>query len=425
MGQSLIKVCEEPLKLCEIDPTSFYQSNGGDADLGDCQLKIRDFQSGKVLKFGQLQVFHSENFSKRFSIHKRRTIEKTQGKARRRNNKDYTDAPTVTVGGLMSSPMRTDWGGTTSINQATSQTVTAGRTVYSPLWDLYPWREAYRFRSKKTWVGRANDGNTYLISVSTHIDDRVPDKTAEDIEDIARAQAYAAKFNEKFSASSSSSRSPMGGGGDDQPKFLFNEDPLFFGGATTPRGGSAPVVYDLNRKDFYDKHGAGAPQTNLQVQIVRTNQCEVLDSQMSALIQVGDSALLTQLPHAFVEAMSANSPTGGGLEVDKFLFDGGEHFCELAHTFFHFVFYISGGKEMVTDMQGVITESDTGVQQLMLLDPVVLRSSAFAGAGSFVPPDDLNQLFEHLYPRTTRSAQSFDPQRTAYSRKQVCGISCY
>lgn len=57
------------------------------------------------------------------------------------------------------------------------------------------------------------------------------------------------------------------------------------------------------------------------------------------------------------------------LDIEKFIYDGSERYCELAHSFFHFCYWNSQGREMVTDLQGV-TRPDGS---LVLIDPVVLR----------------------------------------------------
>merc|ERR1712190_521093 len=56
--------------------------------------------------------------------------------------------------------------------------------------------------------------------------------------------------------------------------------------------------------------------------------------------------------------------------VKKFVFEGGEDFLELPQAFFHYVAWLSGGREFVGDIQGVQDDHD-----VLIVDPVVLRAS--------------------------------------------------
>merc|ERR1711907_652485 len=58
-------------------------------------------------------------------------------------------------------------------------------------------------------------------------------------------------------------------------------------------------------------------------------------------------------------------------EVQKFVFDGGERFVDVPHAFFHYVGFLSGGRELVCDIQAT-QDDETG--DFLLLDPVILSS---------------------------------------------------
>merc|ERR1712190_8484 len=56
--------------------------------------------------------------------------------------------------------------------------------------------------------------------------------------------------------------------------------------------------------------------------------------------------------------------------MKKFVFEGGEDFLELPQAFFHYVAWLSGGREFVGDIQGMQDDHD-----VLIVDPVVLRPS--------------------------------------------------
>jgi len=236
------------------------------------------------------------------------------------------------------------------------------------IWDLYPWKD-YRFQLKHSWILKmANSPTCYLLQVSAQIDDRTPEKVSLDLDDNVQAQSYAHRFNQQFCS--------------DHSVTMFGEVPL-------------------------------------SVKVVRNLDCEIAKSPFPALLREGETALLTPLPHCF------NCVD----DVEKFLFDASEEYVELAHSFLHYSFFISDGKELVTDLQGVVADDS-----LILLDPVVLRT---AGIGSslltaptttdsgVVEPEQLNELFRLLYPRVTHAGQTFDPNCRARAKKHLCGVTCF
>lgn len=181
------------------------------------------------------------------------------------------------------------------------------------------------------------------------------------------------------------------------------------------------------------------------IKIVRSFAVEVLESTSAALFQQGEYGLLFALPPEFMHLE----------DIDKFLLDSTEPYCEAAQTFFHYTYFISNGRDMITDLQGIFTD-----ESLILIDPVILRATGLvsntaellgavnpsrkkeimatsprAGAGGSsekikiageckLGGSQMQELFELLYPRTTRTAQIFDPKKEAGQKKQLCGISC-
>eukprot|EP00392_Amoebophrya_sp_AT5.2_P001632 g1634.t1 len=403
MGNALTKVCEEPLRLCDVE-----------TDDHATPLCVKSVADGKIIRFRSLMPFHSDALLRRYTIQQRRMERARGGAGKQRGGRSKGGSPT--------SPMKTDWGeqGSTVYGYASTQKSGMLQTQTWPsrdsVWDLYPWKD-YRFRSKRYWIGTDTMGHTYLFALANVIDDRIPERIAEDIEDIEKAQSIAHKFNQQFAerlASTSHNQiGGFGGGAAVVEKLFFGEDQ----GEREHRGDGSSF------RGLHQSASPIIPSDVPQIKIVRSGECVVLESLSENLIPLKSSALLTWLPAELKNAAKNEFFTplmkAVGNDIDKFLFDGAEPFCELAATFFHYSFYISSGREMITDLQGVLTDD-----ALLLLDPVVLRSSAM-GAGSYVSSDDLNSLFQSLYPKATRTAESFDPQRTAYARRQVCGISCY
>lgn len=112
--------------------------------------------------------------------------------------------------------------------------------------------------------------------------------------------------------------------------------------------------------------------------------------------------------------------------IEKFVFEGDEKFHELPQAFFHYVAWLSGGKEMACDLQGSL--GDEG--ELTLVDPVVVRT----GGASILehitcqPPQGntpLPPLFDKLHPRCAQMCKDFDKSRAVRSKRLGCGMpSC-
>lgn len=314
--------------------------------------------NGQVLSFTVMKSYHSPALQARYNISKRRSMEKNQGRAR------HKSPPRETTSLRGETRTRADLdtrGGKMHTQWEDQATEYQGNGVREDIWSLYPWKD-YRFQPKHTWiVNTAETRISYLFSLSNNVDDRVMENVQDDLKDIATCQSYAHRFNTQFQS-----------------------------GQNTNFAGVERCA----------------------IQVVRSHAAEVVDTTFTALIRPGDVGVITPLPHHFAAYE----------DVEKFLFDGSEPYCEIAQTFFHYVFFMSGGKEMVTDMQGVLTEDC-----MLLYDPVVLRSGTLTGgvgATGKLDSDGVNSLFRKLCPRTTSTAKTFDPDRQAHSRKQVCGITC-
>mmetsp|Transcript_14280 Transcript_14280/g.32419 ORF Transcript_14280/g.32419 Transcript_14280/m.32419 type:complete len:342 (-) Transcript_14280:88-1113(-) len=116
------------------------------------------------------------------------------------------------------------------------------------------------------------------------------------------------------------------------------------------------------------------------------------------------------------------------MEVNKFVFDGQQEFLELPQAFFHFVTWLSGGKEMVYDLQGF--EGDEG--EVLLIDPCVLRPPK-VGVKEFLNPLSSEksatmdvgpspERFDQLHRRCGPLCQTFDPERRGPRGRKMCGL---
>lgn len=141
---------------------------------------------------------------------------------------------------------------------------------------------------------------------------------------------------------------------------------------------------------------------NVMVKVAAPVACEVVDSAFPAMISIGDFVTLT--------------PWEDLSDIEKFVFDGTERHIEVPHAFFHYVGYISGGKELVCDIMG--TQDEEG--NFILVDPVILgkgaggvkevinQGPAAALKGATSGPDG---QFEILHPRCNGLCNAFDKVR--------------
>lgn len=144
--------------------------------------------------------------------------------------------------------------------------------------------------------------------------------------------------------------------------------------------------------------------------------CFVLGSAVSEIVQPGEAVSLVAYP----------SPT-----VKKFVFEGGDDFLELPQAFFHYVSWLSGGREFVGDIQGYQDDHD-----ILIMDPVLLRApkptigdiigvvaSAATGSENTETEDKSEQRFNVWHPRCGQLCKGFDPQRRSMKDRKACGMS--
>jgi len=153
--------------------------------------------------------------------------------------------------------------------------------------------------------------------------------------------------------------------------------------------------------------------------------CEVIKSSSATFAAPGEA--ITIIPYPFPD-------------VKKFLFDGSEDFLELPQAFFHHASWLSNGRELVCDLQGV--EDDDS--NIVLIDPCIIRapqatvgnllSTLAAGVAQKenVPQvvatgaDISSERFDALHPRCSQMCKSFDPFRRSSAGRKHCGldVSC-
>mmetsp|Transcript_23399 Transcript_23399/g.66211 ORF Transcript_23399/g.66211 Transcript_23399/m.66211 type:complete len:328 (+) Transcript_23399:94-1077(+) len=150
--------------------------------------------------------------------------------------------------------------------------------------------------------------------------------------------------------------------------------------------------------------------------------------QLRVCVPVGCRVLSSAIPQfAHPGAVVLLFPFSGR-EVVKFVFDGRVDFNELPQAFFHHAVWMSGGQEMVHDIQGV--EADDG--NFLLVDPCVMRtpklaistamkSVATGGATDLGGPPP--ECFDQLHPRCGQLCKGFDPTRRGAKARRMCGLS--
>lgn len=146
------------------------------------------------------------------------------------------------------------------------------------------------------------------------------------------------------------------------------------------------------------------------VKIAAPAGCEIVNSSFPAMFALGDYCTLTPYSED---------------EVEKYVFSGHEKFLDLPQAFFHYVAWLSNGKELLCDLQGY--HDDEG--NLMLMDPAVIRGGAenakeVVCGPAGMPKGGLPSMFDDLHPRCGQACRVFDPQRTAKGRHAGCGQIC-
>mmetsp|Transcript_99468 Transcript_99468/g.172665 ORF Transcript_99468/g.172665 Transcript_99468/m.172665 type:complete len:312 (-) Transcript_99468:175-1110(-) len=161
-----------------------------------------------------------------------------------------------------------------------------------------------------------------------------------------------------------------------------------------------------------------APEVVPTVKICAPVACEVMASTSPDILPRGSFCTLALYPHR---------------EVKKFVFEGREEFLEVPQAFFHFAVFLSGSKELVSDLQGM--DDDSG--GLTLLDPIVFRTEQ-PSVGTLLSTmmtskkdnngssaDRVEQLFNGLHPNCCMICGQFDPgRRGPKGKKGMCGITC-
>lgn len=116
-------------------------------------------------------------------------------------------------------------------------------------------------------------------------------------------------------------------------------------------------------------------------------------------------------------------------EVTKFTFNGQEDFLELPQAFFHYIVWMSGGRESGFDLQG--TETEDG--DILLIDPCIVRAPK-AGVTDMIKtvvdtqaqdPLDIGpsqESFDALHPKCGQLCRSFDPYRRGVKARKMCGL---
>lgn len=243
------------------------------------------------------------------------------------------------------------------------------------------WRHQHCARSSYTsWPGgprtcvamryaRARiQGVPLLMAVAVAPEHRTMDRVLSDIEDSKDAATYAHSFNTHLQKTSA---------GDGQDSLADDRD---------------------------------APR----VRVCAPVGCKVLTSAVPQFAHPG--AVVTLIPYP-------------AFEVHKFVFDGMDEFSELPQAFFHYVVWMSGGRESLYDVQGLETEDG----EFLIVDPVVVRTPKAAVsdiARTLVEgekkggPDagPSQETFEALHPKCGQLCRSFDPMRRGCRARKMCGF---
>merc|ERR1711920_462029 len=94
--------------------------------------------------------------------------------------------------------------------------------------------------------------------------------------------------------------------------------------------------------------------------------------------------------------------------------------------FFHYVSWVTGGQECVSDLQGLEDEDGS----VILCNPCMPRRTGWGAGSCFGPPGPGGganpQLFDRLHPKCGPLCKSFDPDRRTKPGRRNCGvpISC-
>lgn len=178
-------------------------------------------------------------------------------------------------------------------------------------------------------------------------------------------------------------------------------------------------------KYISSRHSSVEEDEGSLVSVAAPIACQVVGSVVPQFIAAGNVVTLYPYCHE---------------EVQKFIFNGAEAFEEVPQAFFHYVNYVSSGREMVCDVQGAV-EADGRV---LLIDPCIVSMPALsvtdvicalgenAVTSSLIPagalaakdtsgPGPSQARFTMLHPMCCALCQDFDPFRKGGITK--CGIN--
>lgn len=140
--------------------------------------------------------------------------------------------------------------------------------------------------------------------------------------------------------------------------------------------------------------------------------CRVLSSAVPQFAHPG--AVVTLIPYI-------------ATEVNKYIFDGREEFIEVPQAFFHYVVWMSGGRESLYDLQGV--EGDDG--EFFIVDPCLVRAPKTGPLTSLVDSHSdstptcgpSQETFDAMHPKCGLLCRGFDPQRRGAKHRKMCGLN--
>jgi hypothetical protein len=229
-------------------------------------------------------------------------------------------------------------------------------------------------------VTRAKIGNEwYLLGMAARPEDRTMSNVKTDIIDSKEVADYALKFN----------------------AHLAKMAALADGGGHDEHLASSSSVY---------------PQ-HPRVLVCAPIACSVVETPIPRMLGGRNNEVVSLIPFP-------------DQDVNKFIFDGVlEEFQEVPQSFFHHAAYLSGGEELLFDLQGC--EREEG--EFLLIDPCIWRQQKKsikellntavadpeqAAVGDLNMADRFGRLHRYCGPL----CKTFDPERRGARAHRVCGI---
>lgn len=230
------------------------------------------------------------------------------------------------------------------------------------------------------FVTRAKIGNEwYLLGMAARPEDRTMSNVKTDIIDSKEVADYALKFN----------------------AHLAKMAALADGGGHDEHLASSSSVY---------------PQ-HPRVLVCAPIACSVVETPIPRMLGGRNNEVVSLIPFP-------------DQDVNKFIFDGVlEEFQEVPQSFFHHAAYLSGGEELLFDLQGC--EREEG--EFLLIDPCIWRQQKKsikellntavadpeqAAVGDLNMADRFGRLHRYCGPL----CKTFDPERRGARAHRVCGI---